>query len=62
MSASNTIRGKAFEYATLIAFRDALKRDGVAVWVEEHDAYMTAKRAFEKSILLGGGVISEQAV
>ena len=47
MSASNTIRGKAFEYATLIAFRDALKRDGVAVWVEEHDAYMTAKRAFD---------------
>lgn len=48
MGRSNTIRGKAFEYAVLDAFKSRLERDGNSVAVDVSDAYRTAERAFYK--------------
>lgn len=44
---SQTVRGKAFEYACLFAIADALKEQGLPYTIEEDKAFITAQTSFE---------------
>ena len=68
-SAEKAAKGRPVSAETAEIFSRAVLEDirprdswRAAKAFREHIAVETAKRAFEKSILLGGGVISEQAV